>query len=110
MAYPPHLSPALRRQLAVINAAEQAEEDRAEEAREAFAYRCVAMAPGIYEQQQLAAARARFEAARAEDAREQEQAERMSNLSDLRDRLLQTGQGRWRTVAETLAAASGQPY
>lgn len=100
------------RKLAEIRRADQlaaAEQTALDEAAEARAYKTVGSAPEIYEEQERimahAAATERQEAIDAQAAR----AKWLGELEDQRDRLLENGQGRWRTVAEVLAASAGRP-
>src|SRR5262249_27452957 len=84
--------------------------DRAQAERaEAFAWRCASTAEEVREQHDAAVAAEIARQQQLEQARLAAAAERQARAQDYRDMLLATGQGRWRTVSEILAAAAGRP-
>lgn len=102
------MSMTLLHQMALIARNDAREEQEAEGRREQFANLCRTQGHEVYEQQELARARAEAEAARAEQARLQEQGELLARNEDQRQLLLASGH-QWRTVAEVLGAASVRP-
>ena len=103
------ISRAHRAELARVRAAER-EEQQAQEAREEAArYKAAMLAPAYREAYELQMAAELARARRLEQAEQRACAERRAAAEDYRDRLLQSGAGRWRTVQEVLAAAGGRP-
>jgi hypothetical protein len=103
------ISRAHRAELARVRAAER-EEQQAQEAREEAArYKAAMLTPQLREEHEIALAAEVARAKRLEQAQLRAAVERVAAAEDFRDRLLQSGAGRWRTVQEVLAAAAGRP-
>jgi hypothetical protein len=83
------------------------EEQQRQAAAEAHAYLCAAAAPAYHEALDLQAAAEMMRSVKLERAEQQRREQRQVDAEELRDHLLRTGQGRWRTVAEVLADARG---
>jgi hypothetical protein len=91
-----------------VDAADQAEAQRADAAAEAAQWR-TASSVGVYrEVMELARMQADARDRQAEDATAKADAERTDQLAAEREGLLLTGAATWRTVPEILAAARGQ--
>lgn len=88
----------------------EAREEAGRQARaEAAGYQIAALAEQQREAYELARAQADRAHAAAEAAAQREAEERAAQAEDYRALLLSTGAGRWRTVAEVLAASAGLP-
>jgi hypothetical protein len=93
--------------LAAVARSEREEREAAEAAAEAASYRSAMLAPAFYETMEIQRTITDAEAARAERRAQQAREQHRADAEEYREHLLRTGQGRWRTVAEVLAAARG---
>jgi len=86
---------------------ERAEDAEREARSEAYGWACAAMAPQWREAYEAQVADHLIRSARLARAEQQRRDEVVAAAEDYRDALLATGQGRYRTVAEVLAASGG---
>jgi hypothetical protein len=101
------LSPGHQRELLKARGYDQAAVERSDARREAARYWVEARAPAIREQQEIARSRADADAAKQQREADQQLEARRAAAEDYQEMLIRTGQGRWRSIEEVLAANTG---
>jgi hypothetical protein len=89
-------------------AAERGEERDRQARLETATYEAAGRAEAYRQMLEVRRAAAMADEQRAGQQERERAAERVAQAQNYRDRLLESGQGHWRTIAEILAAASGR--